>query len=89
MRNLQVDLEPVSKSSSYSQSNSLTQVAFLRQPKTDGYGIMLPLYVCNLLKSFGAAQRGEWPSGLNSFRQVTQVKLGRVRSNSGWVTSEA
>ena len=26
--------------------------------------------------------------GLNSFRQVTEVKLGRVRSNSGWVTSE-
>ena len=33
--------------------------------------------------------RGEWPSGLNSFRQVTEVKLGRVRSDSGWVTSEA
>ena len=33
--------------------------------------------------------RGEWPGGLNSFRQVTEVKLGRVRSNSGWVTSEA
>ena len=29
-----------------------------------------------------------WPSGLNSFRQVTEVKLGRVRSNSGWVTSQ-
>ena len=33
--------------------------------------------------------RGEWPSGLYSLRQVTKVKLGRVRSNSGWVTSEA
>ena len=33
--------------------------------------------------------RGEWPSGLYSPRQVTEVKLGRVRSNSGWVTSEA
>ena len=32
--------------------------------------------------------RGEWPSGLYSLRQVTEVKLGRVRSNSGWVTSE-
>ena len=32
--------------------------------------------------------RGEWPSGLNSLRQVTEVKLGRVRSDSGWVTSE-
>ena len=29
--------------------------------------------------------RGEWPSGLNSLRQVTEVKLGRVRSDSGWV----
>ena len=26
---------------------------------------------------------------LNSFRQLTEVKQGRVRSNSGWVTSEA
>ena len=26
---------------------------------------------------------GEWPSGLNCFRQVTEVGLGRVRSNSG------
>ena len=33
--------------------------------------------------------RGEWPSGLYSLRQVTEVKLGRVRSDSGWVTSEA
>ena len=31
----------------------------------------------------------EWPSGLFSHRQVTEVKLGRVRSDSGWVTSEA
>ena len=31
----------------------------------------------------------EWPSGLNSSRQVTEVMLGRVRSNFGWVTSEA
>ena len=27
--------------------------------------------------------RGEWPSDLYSFRQVTEVKLGRVSSNSG------
>ena len=33
--------------------------------------------------------RGEWPTGLYSLRQVTEVKVGRVRSNSGWVTSEA
>ena len=26
--------------------------------------------------------RGEWPSGLYSLRQVTEVKLGRVRSDS-------
>ena len=32
---------------------------------------------------------GEWPSGLYSLRQVTEVKLGRVRSDFGWVTSEA
>ena len=32
---------------------------------------------------------GEWPSGLSKFSQVTEVKLGRVRSNCGWVTSEA
>ena len=25
-------------------------------------------------------KRGEWPSGLYSLRQVTEVKLGRVRS---------
>ena len=33
--------------------------------------------------------RGEWPSGLCSIRQVTEVKLGRVRSDFGWVTTEA
>ena len=32
---------------------------------------------------------GEWPSGLYNFHQATEVKLGQVRSNSGWVTSEA
>ena len=35
-----------------------------------------------------AVLRGEWPSGLYSLRQVTEVKLGRVRSDFGWVTSE-
>ena len=34
-------------------------------------------------------QWGKWPSGLYSFRQVTEVKLGRVRSDFGWVTTEA
>ena len=33
--------------------------------------------------------RGEWPSGLHSLRQVTEAKLGQVRSDFGWVTSEA
>ena len=37
----------------------------------------------------GIVAEGEWLSGLNSFREVTEVKLGRARSNSGWVTSEA
>ena len=31
---------------------------------------------------------GEWPDGLYSLRQVNEVKLGRVRSDSGWVTTE-
>ena len=31
-------------------------------------------------------KRGEWPSGLYSLRQVTEVKLGRVRSDFGCVT---
>ena len=30
----------------------------------------------------------EWPSGLYSLRQVTEVKLDYVRSDSGWVTTE-
>ena len=44
------------------------------------------------LKSLGCltgCSRGEWPSSLNCFRQVTEVQLGRVRSNSGWMTSKA
>ena len=35
------------------------------------------------------SSRGEWPSGLCSLRQVTEVKFGRVRSDSGSVTTEA
>ena len=35
------------------------------------------------------SMESEWPSGLYSFRQVTEVKLGRIGSNSGWVTLEA
>ena len=37
--------------------------------------------------NFVEVSRDEWPSGLNS--QVIEVKFDRVRSNSGWVTSEA
>ena len=33
--------------------------------------------------------RGERLSGSYSLRQVTEVKLGRVRSDSGWATSKA
>ena len=33
-------------------------------------------------------QRRSWPSGLYSLRQVTVVKLGQVRSDSGWAASE-
>ena len=33
--------------------------------------------------------QGEWPSGLYSLRQTTEVKVGRVRSDSGWMTSDA
>ena len=36
-----------------------------------------------------APLQGAWPSGLYSLRQVTEVKLGRVRSDFGWVTTEA
>ena len=35
-----------------------------------------------------ALQWGEWLSSSYSLRQVTEVKLGRVRSDSGWVTSK-
>ena len=38
---------------------------------------------------YSVTATGEWPSSLYSLRQVTEVKLGRVTSNSGWVTSEA
>ena len=38
---------------------------------------------------YAAIMRDEWLSGINSFRQVTEVKLSRVRSDSGLVTSGA
>ena len=40
------------------------------------------------LHALSPTSPGEWPSGLYSLRQVTEVKLGRVRSDSGWVTTE-
>ena len=43
---------------------------------------------CRLLNS-RKHLRDEWPSGLYSLCQVTEVKLGRMRSDSRWVTSEA
>ena len=48
----------------------------------------LALLLSSLLQRISTLQ-GEWPSGLYSLSQVTEVKFGRVRSNSGWVTSEA
>ena len=33
--------------------------------------------------------RVSWPSGLYSLFQISEVKVGRVSSYSGWVTSEA
>ena len=32
-----------------------------------------------LVKKVDTIRTSEWPSGLNSFRQVTEVKLDRVR----------
>ena len=43
----------------------------------------------NMILNMNMILRGEWPSGLYSLRQVTEVKLGRVRSDFGWVTTEA
>ena len=48
---------------------------------------MTIIQICN--QSSNTPLQGEWPSGLYCLRQVTEVKLGQVRSNSGWVTSEA
>ena len=42
-----------------------------------------------MVSSSSRPKIGEWPSGLNSFRQITEAKLGRMRSNSGWATLEA
>ena len=42
-----------------------------------------------LNQSINTVIPGEWPSGLYSLCQVTEVKLGQIMSNSGLVTSEA
>ena len=47
------------------------------------------IYTTHIASLLIVPLRGEWPSGLNSLRQVTEVKLGRVRSNSRWVTTDA
>ena len=46
-------------------------------------------YLLNYERYDNETWRGEWLSGLYSLRQVTEVKLGRVRSDFGWVTTEA
>ena len=53
------------------------------------------VFKANIQKGFSRCKpkdqltlQGEWLSGLYSLRQVTEVKLGRVRSDFGWVTSE-
>ena len=40
---------------------------------------MLQFPMAKFLLSQLLGVSGEWPSGLNSFRQVTEVKVGRVR----------
>ena len=52
----------------------------------DGYEILLNTSFNVKVRSF--ILWDEWPSGLYSLRQVTDVKLSRMRSGSGWVTSE-
>ena len=56
-------------------------INFILYEKDYGVAISRPCMV--------VSRGGEWPSGLYSLRQVTEVKLGRVRSDSGWVTKEA
>ena len=61
----------------------------------DLINVLCPFSGTLQLRNFSKAEftytslRGEWPSGLYSLRQVTEVKLGRVRSDFGWVTTEA
>ena len=58
-------------------------------PNISRYLRLSSLYAEQSSTLYNSRLRGEWPSGLNSSRQVTEVKLGRLNSNSGWVTSEA
>ena len=59
-------------------------------PSGSGYELFycIPLKYKYINEQFYCILWGEWPSGLYSLRQVTEVKLGRVRSDFGWVTSE-
>ena len=52
-------------------------------------GIFLVSFFKRERKKHHRHLRGEWLSGLNSLRQVTELKLGGMTSNSGYVTSEA
>ena len=44
------------------------------------YALLIKLFASN--STLRSPLRGEWPSGLNSFYRLTEVKLGRMRSNS-------
>ena len=63
-------------------------------PPTEGLDLLTGGLKCLSMKTLYVIlpinkMRGERQSGLYSLRQVTEVKLGRVRSHAGWVTSEA
>ena len=70
-------------------SSTFLLMSFGRPLSPDNKGCVKKLHLKDRYIQMVAVMRGEWPSGLNSFRQVNDVKLGRVKSNSGWVTSEA
>ena len=64
----------------------------MKTDKFENYALKKILFKCECESAAGKMQevlRGEWLSGLYSLRQVTEVKLVRVRSKFGWVTSEA
>ena len=59
---------------------------FIFSPSIDYFWLLCRSLV---LSKFVRILQGEWPSGLYNLRQVTEVKFGRVRSDFGWVTTEA